>query len=191
MPTRGPEDMMATVSASMRERTGRTVEEWVAVVNASGIDPLDQKAVRRWLKAEHDVPQNSRWAIAHAAARAAGWTPPTPEEHIDRQYAGAKAALRPIFDALRAAVEACGNDVVVEGRSSYVPFVRRRQFAAIAAATRTRVDMGLRFTDPPASPRLTAANAPGQATHKLALESVDDVDDEVRRLLQAAYDQNG
>jgi predicted transport protein len=183
--------MMATVSASMRERTGRTVEEWVAVVNASGIDPLDQKAVRRWLKAEHDVPQNSRWAIAHAAARAAGWTPPTPEEHIDRQYAGAKAALRPIFDALRAAVEACGNDVVVEGRSSYVPFVRRRQFAAIAAATRTRVDMGLRFTDPPASPRLTAANAPGQATHKLALESVDDVDDEVRRLLQAAYDQNG
>lgn len=191
MPTRGPEDMMAAVSTSMRERTGHTVEEWVAIVNAAVVDPLDQKAVRRWLKTEHDVPQNSRWAIAHAAARAAGWSPPTPEEHIDRQYAGPKASLRPIFDALRTALEACGDDVVMEGRNSYVPFVRRRQFAAIAAATRTRVDVGLRFTDAPASHRLRAGSAPGQATHKLSVDSVDDVDDEVRRLLQAAYDQNG
>lgn len=191
MPTRGPEDMMAAVAASMHQRTGRTVEEWVDVVNASGIDPLDQKAVRRWLKARHDIPQNSRWAIAHTAARAAGWQPPTEEESVDKQYAGPKAALRPIFDHVRAIIEDFGDDVAMEGRASYIPFIRRRQFAAIAAATRTRVDIGLRYTDPPTSERLTAGNAPGQGTHKLPLTAVDDIDDEVRRLLQAAYDQNG
>src|SRR5512143_3002660 len=96
-----PEDMMAAVTRSMRERTGRTVEEWVALVQASGVDPLDQNGVRRWLKAEHALPQNSQWAIADAAARAAGWKPPTVEEYIDQQYAGRKAGLRPLFDRLR------------------------------------------------------------------------------------------
>jgi len=183
--------MMTAVIASMKQRTGRSVEEWVALVEASAVDPLDQKAVRRWLKTEHGVPQNSQWAIAEAAARAAGWEPPDVEELIAAQYTGAKAALRPIFDRSREILEALGDDVAVEGRSTYTPFVRRRQFAAIAAATRTRVDVGLRYTDPPASERLVAAQAPGQATHKLSLTSVDEIDGEVERLLRAAYEQNG
>lgn len=191
MSTKSPNDMMAAVAASMKERTGRTLEEWVALVQASGIDPLDQNAVRRWLKTEHGVPQNSQWAIADAAARAAGWVPPTLEQYIDEQYAGAKAGLRPIFDRLRQIVEAFGDDVQVEGRATYIPFIRRRQFAAVAAATRTRVDVGLRYTDPPASALLTPANAPGQATHKLSIASASEIDGEVVRLLCAAYDQNG
>jgi len=183
--------MMAAVAASMKERTGRTVEEWVAQVEASGVDPLDQKAVRRWLKDAHAVPQNSRWAIADAAARAAGWGPPALEELVDGQYTGAKAALRPIFDRLREILEGLGDDVTVEGRSTYIPFIRRRQLAAVAAATRTRVDVGLRYTDPPASERLVPSQTPGQATHKLSLTSADEIDGEVEGLLRAAYLQNG
>lgn len=182
--------MMAAVSSSMKERTGRTVEEWVALVEASAVDPLDQKAVRRWLKAEHDLPQNSRWAVAFAAARAAGWEPPATEEYIDEQYSERKARLRPVFDRLRKILEGLGDDVSMEGRSTYIPFVRSRQFAAVAAATRTRVDVGLRFVDPPSSELLTPASAPGQATHKLSLTSEDEVTNEVEELLRAAYDQN-
>ena len=186
-----PDEMMGAVSASLAARTGRTLDEWVALVQASGIDPLDQNAVRRWLRAEHGVPQNSQWAIADAAARAAGWVRPSTAEYIDGQYTGAKAALRPIYDALAAAAGELGGDVTVEGRGSYTPFVRGRQFAAVAAATNDRVDLGLRFTDPPASGRLQPSSGPGQGTHKIALRSVADVDDEVLHLVRLAYDQNG
>jgi len=187
-----PEEMLEAVSASMAARTGRTLDQWVALVrDTSGVDPLDQNAVRRWLKDVHGVPQNSQWAIADAAARAAGWVRPSTDEYADQQYQGRKAALRPVFDAVRDAALALGDDVTMEGRSTYVPFVRARQFAAVAAATATRVDVGLRFTEPPASARLQPAKAPGQATHKVALTSVDDVDDDLRALLRAAYDQNG
>ena len=86
-----PADMLSAVGASLPERTGRSLDEWVTIVQDSGIDPLDQNAVRRWLRAEHGVPQNSQWAIADAAARAAGWVRPTVEEYIDSQYRGAKA----------------------------------------------------------------------------------------------------
>jgi len=181
---------MSAVSESLAERTGRTLGEWVALVQASGIDPLDQNAVRRWLRAEHGVPQNSQWAIADAAARAAGWVRPTIAEYVDGQYTGAKAALRPIYDALASAAAELGDDVTVEGRGSYTPFVRGRQFAAVAAAARDRVDLGLRFTDPPADDHLQRSSGPGQATHKIALHSVDDVDDRVRNLLRLAYEQN-
>jgi Domain of unknown function (DUF5655)/Domain of unknown function (DUF4287) len=185
-----PDDMMSAVSASLAERTGRTLDEWVALVQASGIDPLDQNAVRRWLRSAHGVPQNSQWAIADAAASAAGWVRPSTAEYIDSQYTGAKAALRPIYDKLAAAIEGLGDDVTVEGRGSYTPFVRGRQFAAVAAATRDRVDLGLRFTDPPPDGRLQQSTGPGQATHKIALRGVDDVDDQVLHLLRLAYEQN-
>ena len=187
----GPEDMMSAVTESMAERTGRSLPEWVALVGASGVDPLDQNAVRTWLRDVHGVRQNTQWAIADEAARAAGWVRPTVEQYIDGQYTGSKAALRPVFDAVRAAIEAVGEYVTVEGRSTYVPFVRKRQFAAVAAATATRLDLGLRLPDPPPSARLEPARAPGSATHRVRLAAVEDVDDEVRALLRAAYEQNG
>jgi hypothetical protein len=185
-----PDGMMSAVSGSLAERTGRTLDEWVALVQASGIDPLDQNAVRRWLRSAQGVPQNSQWAIADAAARAAGWVRPSMAEYIDSQYTGGKAALRPIYDKLAAAAADLGDDVTVEGRGSYTPFVRGRQFAAVAAATRDRVDLGLRFTDPPPDDRLQRSTGPGQATHKVALRGVDDVDDRVLHLLRLAYEQN-
>jgi uncharacterized protein DUF5655/uncharacterized protein DUF4287 len=185
-----PDAMMSAVSASLAARTGRSLDEWVALVRACGIDPLDQNAVRAWLRSAHGVPQNSQWAIADAAARDAGWVRPTVSEYIDGQYRGAKAPLRPIYDALAAVITGLGDDVSVEGRGTYTPFVRGRQFAAIAPAAAGRVDLGLRFTQPPDSGRLQPARAPGQATHKVSLRDVAEVDDDIRRLLQIAYDQN-
>jgi predicted transport protein len=182
--------MLSAVTDSIADRTGATMAEWVSLVADSGIDPLDQNAVRRWLRDVHGVRQNTQWAVADAAARDAGWVRPTVEQYIDGQYTGKKAALRPVFEVVREAVLALGDDVVIEGRGTYVPFVRRRQFAAVAA-TAARLDLGLRLPAPPASERLQPAGAPGSATHRVQLFSTADVDDDVRGLLRAAYDQNG
>src|SRR4249919_2661916 len=101
-PRRVPADsadaMLSAVSRSLAQRTGRTLEAWVELVREQGPDPLDQTAVRRWLKDVHGVPQNSQWAIADAAAQAAGWVRPSVAEYVASQFAGAKAALRPVYD---------------------------------------------------------------------------------------------
>ena len=128
-----PDAMMAAVTASMKERTGRSIEEWTEVVRASGIDPLAQNAVRRWLRDEHGIGQNTQWAIADAAARAAGWERPSLAEFIDQQYAGAKASLRPVFEAVRNILERNGRlraeppEAVTspEGRAAYAELARR------------------------------------------------------------------
>lgn len=186
-----PSDMMESVTDSMKERTGKTLEEWVLVVLASGVDPLDQKAVRNWLKDNHNILQNSQWAIADAAARAAGWVRPSVEGYIDSQYQGEKAALRPIFDSLREIIEGMGEDVTAEGRGGYTPFVRKRQFAAVQASTKTRIDLGLRFKDAPESELLSTRSLPGQSTHKVGLNLVKEITDQVVGLIRLAYEQNG
>jgi predicted transport protein len=159
-------------------------------VQSTGIDPLDQKAVRSWLK-DQGVLQNTQWAIADAAARAAGWERPSVEGYIESQFQGEKAPLRPIFDALREIIEELGKDVSVEGRGGYTPFVRKRQFAAVQASTKTRVDLGLRFKQAPDSALLSTTSLPGQSTHKLGLTSIEQITDEVRELIRLAYEQNG
>ncbi|WP_315501564.1 DUF4287 domain-containing protein [Actinomyces radicidentis] len=89
-----PRAMMAAVSATLAERTGRSLEQWGEAVQAQAatgaFDVLDQKAVRAWLKSEHGMAQNSQWAVADAAARAAGWEPPTVEEYTEAMYAGGR-----------------------------------------------------------------------------------------------------
>jgi predicted transport protein len=185
-----PDEMLSAVSDSLAARTGRPLEQWLALVRSSGVDPLDQTAVRNWLRHEYGVPQNSQWAIADAAAREAGWVRPTVSEYVDRQYAGSKAPLRPIYDALATVIGQLGDDVTVEGRGTYTPFVRGRQFAAIAAAARDRVDLGLRFSDPLQVARLQPGGGPGQATHKVSLRDVGEVDAEIVQLLRVAYEQN-
>src|ERR1700730_4757655 len=119
-----PDEMLSAVSASLAVRTGRSLDEWVALVQAHDIDPIDQNAVRRWLRSEHGVAQNSQWAIADAAARAAGWVRPSVEEYIDGQYGGAKAGLRPIYDALASVIGGLGEDVHAEGRGGEQPVLR-------------------------------------------------------------------
>ena len=190
MVSKNPQDMMAAVSTSMQERTGKTLEEWVKAVQSSGIDPLDQKAVRNWLKTEHKVPQNSQWAIADAAATAAGWVRPSNESYTDSQYTGEKAALRPIFDKLRQLAETCGQDVVMEGRGGYTPFVHKRQFMAVEASSRTKVTMGLRFKTAPASALLEEGKAPGQCTHRIIFTNLEGISPEIGLLIKAAYEQN-
>jgi Domain of unknown function (DUF5655)/Domain of unknown function (DUF4287) len=186
--------MMEAVTRSMKERTGRTLEEWVRLVDEEGPDPLQQKDVRRWLKDVHEVPQNSQWAIADAAARAAGWERPSVDEYADALYAGAKAPLRPLHDAVVELATGLGSDTAVEGRAAYAPIVRRTQFAAVAPGPRATLRVGLRYRGKvPDDPRLAPAKGFAQATHVLHLDAGAG-EGEVRSLeplLREAYDQNG
>ncbi|WP_270887892.1 DUF5655 domain-containing protein [Pedococcus sp. 5OH_020] len=189
-----PGDMMAAVSSSLEQRTGRTLEQWATVVKASGVDPLDQRAVRAWLKDVHGVPQNSQWAIAEEAATQAGWVRPDADGYTDALYSGRRAQLRAIHDAVIVLAEGLGPDARREGRGGYIPVVRKTQFVAVAPGPRHTVRVGFRFREgTPVDERLSPAKGFAQATHWLHLPSDADEDDlrSLEPLLEAAYLQNG
>jgi Domain of unknown function (DUF5655) len=88
----------------------------------------------------------------------------------DALYAGAKAGLRPIHDAVLGAVLAFGDDIETVPKKGYLSLRRRKQFAMIQPGTSRRVDLGLILGDVPPNGRLEpAARFNAMFTHRVRL----------------------
>jgi predicted transport protein len=113
----------------------------------------------------------------------------THSDLVAAQYSGAKVDLRPIYNYVVEIVQALGDDVQITPRANYVAFVRKQQFAAIAAAARDRVDLALRLKGRPYDDFVqeNTGVGGGALTHKVSLSSTMDVNDVVAALLYAAY----
>ena len=113
------------------------------------------------------------------------------DELLDAQYRD-RAQLRPILDAVVAVAGAFGP-VDVQARKTYTTLLTpRRTFAAARPTTRTRVDLALRLDGvEPGGRLLDGRNTAGGGLNlRVALRSVDDLDDEAVELLRRAYDGN-
>jgi ABC-type sugar transport system substrate-binding protein len=107
--------LMVKWVAELKEKTGRSVEEWVALVKNEA--PKGRKGAARMAKDEHKMGTNSAWWIAERAGGKSG-EEDTPEGHlaaavryVEEQYAGPKEKLRPIFDELLTLGKSMGSDV--------------------------------------------------------------------------------
>ena len=116
----------------------------------------------------------------------------TETDAIAAQYAGAKAALRPIYERIAAVVQGFG-DVGLQVRKTYVAFTRDKQFAVVQPTTNTRIDVGLKLPGVLPGGRLetTTNTGSGSMTHKVSVFSLEEVDDELIAFLRSAYEGNG
>lgn len=191
-----PADMMRAIITNLPTKTGRDLDAWVALIReqAMGVGGMTKhREISEWLKREHGLGHNTAYILAAEALKPSDYVPPTTEEIIAAQYAGAKAALRPIFERVLAYVTALGDDVRIEPRQTYVAFARRSQFALIQPSTKTRVDLGLVLPDIAPTGRLGASTnfGSGSINRRVALATPADVDDEVEGWLLQAYQQRG
>lgn len=185
-----PNEMSAAVTRNLPEKTGKTMEQWLALLKAEG--PSVRKERIAWLKSEHGLGHVTASIIVGRADTPDDYREPTPEELVAAQYVGPRQALRPIHDRLAEIARTLGPNVVVDPRKSYVALRRPVQFGLIQVSTRDRVDLGLRMPPSTASTeRLRPAGSfgSGEITHRVALTSVDDVDDELVGWLRAAYER--
>ena len=185
-----PDDMLGAVASSIEQRTGRSLDEWLALVAGRGSIRSTRTRCAGGCATSTGCRQNTQWALADAAAQAAGWVRPSVEDYVDGQFGGREGSAAPALRRRPGRRHGAGTRRDRRGARRLRALVRRRQFAAVAVLS-ARLDLGLRLPDPPASARLLPAKAPGQATHKVELREAGDVDDELRGLLGAAYDQNG
>jgi len=183
--------------AELRPKTGRSLEEWVALVKKEG--PKDYQARRAWLKSKHKLGTNSAWWIAERAAGKGG-EDDSPEgylaaarQYVEEQYSGKKSALRPVFEQLLAVCKSLGPDVKACPSKTMVPFYRNHVFAQIKPTTNTRIDLGLCFTRYTGKLPARLIDTGGLAkkdriTHRIEVLSPDQVDNDLKRWLRAAYE---
>ncbi len=171
-----------TMIDNLPARTGRSLDEWFGVLDTAGLDKHGQ--LLAFLKTEHGVSHG--FANLIAARYLSQGEEITGDDLVDAQYAGAKAALRPICDRLVAEARALGDDVEIAPKKTSVSLRRSKQFALVEAPSAKRVQLGFNLRGVAPTDRLRAWG--GMCTHRVDLATPDDVDDELLGWLRAAYD---
>jgi uncharacterized protein DUF5655/uncharacterized protein DUF4287 len=132
--------------AEMKVKTGRSLEEWIALARKQG--PKEDKARRAWLRAKHNLGTNSAWWISERV-EGKGAEENSPDAYlnsaavyVEEQYAGTKEKLLPIYDELLRLGKSLGKDVKACPCKTMVPLYREHVFAQIKPTTNTRIDLG-------------------------------------------------
>jgi len=175
-------------------KTGKTLDEWVKLIKKSGPKTEDER--REWLKTKHGLGTNyAKWLAERADGKGEDGDPDAylraAEVYVEAMFAGPKQSLRLIYDALLSLGLGLGKDVKACPCQTIVPLYRKHVFAQIKPATQTRIDLGLSLKDLRASGRLIDTGGfakRDRITHRIAITSLKDIDDEVRRWLRAAYE---
>jgi len=177
---------------NLLERTGKSMEQWAELVKKKG--PKTAAERREWLKKEHGITTNYAWWIVQVAdGTYIGADNYDPEKLVEDQYTGKKAALRPIYDKMLGIIRGIGEDVRVCPCETMVPFYRNHVFAQLKPSTNTRVDLGFALGDKPAKGRLIDTGGfkkKDRITHRIPLEKLEDIDAEVMKYLQEAYERD-
>jgi len=183
------EESTAKMIAALPEKTGRALPAWQQLVARSG--KAKHGEIVAWLKSEHGVTHGYANLIAHKSLGSdAGSKAAEGEDLVGQQYAGAKAALRSIHDALVATISTFGADVELAPKKGYVSLRRSKQFGLIQPSTASRVDVGIQLKGTPPGGRLEASGSfNAMVSHRVKLSSVADVDAELVGWLKKAYDQ--
>ena len=184
------------IIASMKTKTGRSIDEWIAFVKKTG--PKTEVERRAWLKDAHALGTNYAWWIAERA-EGKGGEEDSPEaylrqapKYVEEMYGGKRAALRPIYEKLLAMGLAIGDEAKACPCKTMVPLYRDHVFAEIKPATNSRIDLGLALAT--ITRRIPARVAPvknakgNRITHRIPIVSVGEVDEFVEQWLRKAYE---
>jgi hypothetical protein len=175
--------------AILKERTGRTLEEWVRIANKSG--PATEKERIAWLKETHGITTNYALWIAKRVDGGGSRDCYDPDEMVEAMFAGKKVALRPIYDCLLELAMKLGKDVRVSPCKTIVPFYRQHVFAQVKPSTATRIDIGFALKDLEPTGKLISTGGfdkGDRITHRIPVASLAEIGSEVKKWLKHAYE---
>ena len=192
--------MMKKWRDELPAKTGRSLEEWAELLTAE-LPDAPGKERTTWLKERHGLGSNTAGQVHAFAVDRQTWDG-DPASYLAKapgyvaaQYAGPRAALWPVAEAVLKLARKLGRDVKVCPCQTILPVYRKRAFAELKPSTRTRLDLHLALPDFPETERLTLnpqrMKANDRLAHRVGLTAVADVDAEVAGWLREAYTRGG
>lgn len=182
---KSPDEMANAMIANFKEKTGKTLQQWIAIAKKSGA--VKHGEIVKSLKADHGMTHGFANLVAHKTLKSDAGSIGETADLVAAQYAGDKSALRPIYDALIKAAKSCGA-IEIAPKKAYVSLRRSKQFAIIQPSTRTRVDLGLNMKAEPAKGRLEKSGSfNAMVSHRVRLEKAADVDKDVKAWIKKAW----
>ncbi|MEP2059323.1 MAG: DUF4287 domain-containing protein [Maribacter litoralis] len=177
------EKALQTMIDNMPEKTGKSLNEWKTILKEKSFAKHSEGV--NFLKKEYGVTHGFANTIVTLSKEENN----SPTDLVDQQYKG-KENLFPIYEAILNTVKTFGNDVVITPKKTTVSLIRKKQFALIKPATKTRIDLGIKIKDKPTTDRLQNSGPFGtMCTHRVQLTEVSQVDSELIDWLKEAYEK--
>lgn len=175
---------LQTMINNMPEKTGQSLEQWLQILAKQNFEKHSEAV--KYLKTEHGVTHGFANTIVTLAK-----DKNEPQVDLVATQYGGKESLKPIYDKLIEIVSSFGSDVVITPKKGSVSLIRKKQFALIKPATKTRIDLGLKMTDVEVQGRLESSGPFGtMCTHRIQLKTLNDIDNDVIQWLNLAYDKS-
>ena len=175
---------LQTMINNMPEKTGKSLEEWKIILKSKNFDKHGEAV--KFLKTEHGVTHG----FANTIVTLSKDNQESPDDLLTNQYKG-KEELRPIYEKLVDEILKFGSDITKAPKKDSVSMIRKRQFALIKPATKTRIDLGLKIKNKPITERLENSGPFGtMCTHRVRLSKVNEVDAELLEWLKEAYEKS-
>jgi len=178
-----------TMIENLQKNTGKTLEQWIEIVKQKNFAKHGE--IINFLKDEHGFSYGFANLVAHKSKGSDAGSVEDSSELIEKQYKG-KEHFKPLYETLMTEIMKFGNDIEVAPKNAYVSLRRKKQFALLQPATKTRFEIGLIIKGQDAKGVLEvipAANA--MCSHKINIESERDITSEVLNWIKVAYDKAG
>ncbi len=183
---KSPEEMVAAMIKNFPEKTGKTLAQWIKISKGSKL--VKHGEISKYLKSEHGMTHGFANLVATKTLES-GKKPATGQDLVSSQYAGPKANLHPIYDAIISAVKKFGKDMELSPKKAYVSLRRSKQFAIIQPSTKTRVDVGINLKGHKVTDRLEASGSfNSMVSHRVRIADKKEVNKELISWLREAYD---
>jgi predicted transport protein len=172
--------------ATIEEKTGKNLETWLAIIQASGQNK--QQAILKWLKAEHSLNHSQANMLAGIFLNGGQPVYGDPVGMMNALFEG-KESQRPLYDLLENQLQARIPSLQVEPTKGYVSFRADREFAC-AAITRNEIRLGLDLGDEPFGDyvqKVKGMPTMPRITHMVELRQPADVNDTLLSYLQKAH----
>ena len=180
---------VATQLANIETRTGKTLAQLAKIVKGSGLTRHGELVAM--LKTDLGMGHGDANTLVHhvlksAGASAAAASGSSTAGVTDEIYTGPKAALRPIHDALMAAITGFGPFEIAP-KKGYISLRGKKQFAMIGPATNSRIEVGLNLKGVKGTTRLEPQKPGGMCQFKVKVTTATEVDKELVGWIRLAY----
>ncbi len=177
-----------TMMENIQKNTGKSFDYWIELVRKKNFAKHNE--IVKYLKEEHGFTYGYASLVA---LKSKGTDAGSVDSStlIEKQYKG-KEHFKPLFDNLITEIKKFGSDVEVAPKTTYVSLRRKRQFAILQPAAKTRFVIQLNLKGVPAAGILESIASPNaMCTHKINLDENRKVSKEVIKWIKTAFDRAG
>jgi len=179
----------ATQIANIEKSTGKKLDEWIAIVNKTGLEKHGELVI--FLKDKHGFTHGNANMLVHYAKQSHAAAAENSDDLIAEQYKG-KENLKPWYDKIMKEINKFGKDVELSPKKAYVSLRRKKQFAIIQPSAKDRLDVGLNIKGVAPSGNVTAAGSwNSMCTHRIKLEDEKMINKDLIDWIRKSYEQAG